>query len=96
MPNRPDDLVVSVEPRKRAGVAVPARATHEQSQQAVSAVPVGIANAVAPDTFRGDTALLRRSIEGLLALDADDAIRPHGIGGHARKLLTAAYHRLEA
>ena len=90
MPNRPDDLVVSVEPRNDGG------ATHEQSQQAVSAVPVGIANAVAPDTFRGDTALLRRSIEGLLALDADDALRPHGIGGHARKLLTAAYHRLEA
>lgn len=51
---------------------------------------------VGPDTFGGDTALLRRSIEALLALDADGALMPHGIGGHARKLLTAAYHRLEA
>ena len=91
-----DDLVVSVEPRNRAGVAVPAPATHEPSQQVVSALRVGIGNAVAPDTFHGDTALLRRSIEALLALDADDALRPHGIGGHARSLLTAAYHRLEA
>lgn len=48
-----------------------------------------------PDTFRGDTALLRDSIASLLELDADGALRPHGIGGHARKLLTAAYHRLE-
>lgn len=70
MPNRPDDLVVSVEPRNDGGVG--------------------------PDTFGGDTALLRRSIEALLALDAENALRPHGIGGHARSLLTAAYHRLEA
>lgn len=50
---------------------------------------------IGPDTFRGNTALLRASIAALLELDADGALRPHGIGGHARKLLTAAYHRLE-
>jgi hypothetical protein len=49
---------------------------------------------VAADTFAGDNEHLRRSIAALLALDADGALRPHGIGGHAAKLLTAAYHRL--
>lgn len=60
----------------------------------VSAVPASVPNAVGPDTFNGDTDHLRRSIAALLALDDEGALRPHGIGGHAHKLLTAAYHRL--
>lgn len=48
-----------------------------------------------PDDFRGDNAHLRRCIEALLALDASGSLVPHGVGGHARGLLTAAYHRLE-
>lgn len=46
------------------------------------------------DDFRGNNDLLRSSIAALLELDADNAIAPHGIGGHAKKLLAAAYHRL--
>ncbi|WP_052949628.1 hypothetical protein [Dyella japonica] len=47
------------------------------------------------DTFRGDHAQLLRSIRALLALDADNALAPHGIGGHARSLLHSAGSRLE-
>lgn len=49
---------------------------------------------VAPDTFNGDNDHLRECIKALLAMDADGVLVPHGIGGHARALLTAAYHRL--
>lgn len=47
-----------------------------------------------PDTFNGDDAHLVRCIEALLSLDAKNALVPHGIGGHARGLLSAAMHRL--
>ncbi|BEP44094.1 hypothetical protein [Variovorax sp. V15] len=48
------------------------------------------------DTFRGDTPHLIRSIEALLSLDAAGALRPHGLGGHARDLLSSAAARLTA
>lgn len=48
------------------------------------------------DTFRGDTPHLISCIEALLRLDADGALVPHGIGGHARDLLAAAAVRLAA
>lgn len=47
-----------------------------------------------PDTFNGDDAHLVRCIEALLSLDATGTLVPHGIGGHARGLLSAAMHRL--
>ncbi len=47
-----------------------------------------------PDTFNGDDAHLVQCIEALLSLDATGALVPHGIGGHARGLLSAAMHRL--
>lgn len=47
-----------------------------------------------PDEFNGDDAKLIRCIEALLSLDAKKALVPHGIGGHARGLLSAAMHRL--
>ena len=46
------------------------------------------------DTFRGDTDNLRRSIKALIELDEAKALVPHGIGGHAKGLLSAAYVRL--
>lgn len=49
-----------------------------------------------PDTFRGSDAHLVRCIEALLSLDAKNALVPHGIGGHAKGLLSAAMHRLTA
>ncbi|UTC28743.1 hypothetical protein MARCHEWKA_02310 [Brevundimonas phage vB_BpoS-Marchewka] len=48
------------------------------------------------DTFRGDNANLLGSIGALLALDATDALTPHGLGGHARDLLSAAFVRISA
>ncbi|WP_201319994.1 hypothetical protein [Burkholderia sp. E168m30] len=48
------------------------------------------------DNFRGDNAQLVRSIEALLELDAEGALVPHGVGGHARALLSAAAIRLAA
>lgn len=47
------------------------------------------------DAFNGDNDALLRSIEALLAMDADGALVPHGIGGLARSLLGAAASRLE-
>lgn len=46
------------------------------------------------DEFRGDNESLRRSIKALIELSDKGALIPHGIGGHARNLLSAAYHRL--
>ena len=46
------------------------------------------------DDFRGDDALLRECIQALIRLNDKDALIPHGIGGHARCLLAASYHRL--
>ena len=48
------------------------------------------------DEFRGDTPSLVRNIVALLELDADGALVPHGVGGHARGLLSAAAARLAA
>ncbi|WP_245157927.1 hypothetical protein [Burkholderia multivorans] len=48
------------------------------------------------DTFRGDDASLVRNIKALLDLDAEGALVPHGVGGHARALLSAAAARLAA
>lgn len=48
------------------------------------------------DAFRGDNTKLIGCIEALIALDADGAMVPHGIGGHARDLLSAAAVHLAA
>lgn len=48
------------------------------------------------DEFRGDTPSLVRNIIALLELDAEGALVPHGVGGHARGLLSAAAARLAA
>ncbi len=46
------------------------------------------------DDFNGDNAHLIRSIEALLEMNADGVLAPHGIGGHAAKLLEACALRL--
>ena len=46
------------------------------------------------DEFRGDDANLCRSIKALIELSDAKALSPHGLGGHARKLLAASYRRL--
>lgn len=48
------------------------------------------------DDFKGDNERLIACIEALLDLDAAKALVPHGIGGHARGLLSAAGARLAA
>lgn len=48
------------------------------------------------DQFRGDNIELVRNIRALLELDAAKALVPHGVGGHARTLLSAAAVRLSA
>ncbi len=52
--------------------------------------------ALPADEFRGDTASLVRNIIALLDLDAQGCLVPHGVGGHARGLLSAAASRLAA
>jgi hypothetical protein len=47
------------------------------------------------DTFRGDNQQLRDGIKALIGLSDEGALIPHGIGGHARTLLAACYHRLK-
>lgn len=48
------------------------------------------------DEFRGDNDKLVECIGSLLRLDAKGALVPHGIGGHARRLLAASAVRLSA
>lgn len=48
------------------------------------------------DVFAGDDAKLVYCINALLQLDATGKLVPHGIGWHARTLLTAAAARLDA
>jgi hypothetical protein len=65
------------------------------TQRASSGAEARIADpAMPPDTFDGDNNALRESIAALLAFDREGALVPHGIGGHAKCLLEAAYHRL--
>ena len=45
------------------------------------------------DEFRGDDAHLCQSIKALIEL-SDDGILSTQLGGHARNLLAASYHRL--
>ncbi|WP_334029003.1 hypothetical protein [Burkholderia orbicola] len=46
------------------------------------------------DDFRGDDAALVRNIQALIDLSDSGALVPHGIGGHARGMLSAAAVRL--
>lgn len=46
------------------------------------------------DEFQGDNQSLRESIQALIALNDKEILIPHGIGGTARSLLSACYHRL--
>lgn len=48
------------------------------------------------DSFNGNTDQLLGSAKALLELDAAGALVPHGIGGHARKIINALAARLEA
>lgn len=61
-----------------------------------TAQPAPAAVAGPSDTLRGDTQSLVQNITALLELDAEGALVPHGIGGHARVLLSAAASRLAA
>ncbi|WP_212645694.1 hypothetical protein [Delftia sp. PE138] len=63
---------------------------------AAPALEAPAAPPVPVDEFRGDTPSLVRNIVALLQLDADGALVPHGVGGHARGLLSAAAARLAA
>lgn len=46
------------------------------------------------DNFRGDNNNLKSSIKSLIQLSDEKSLVPHGLGGHARKLLASAYHRI--
>ena len=46
------------------------------------------------DEFRADNEQLRDCIKALIELSDSGSLAPHGIGGHARKMLAACYHRL--
>ncbi|EPD35929.1 hypothetical protein HMPREF9701_04962 [Delftia acidovorans CCUG 274B] len=65
-------------------------------EPAAPALEAPAAPPVPVDEFRGDTPSLVRNIVALLELDADGALVPHGVGGHARGLLSAAAARLAA
>jgi hypothetical protein len=65
-------------------------------ERAIAPTPAVQAEAgrVPTDDFNGSTDGLIRSIMALLDLDAAGVLKPHGVGGHARKLLSAAAARL--
>ena len=48
------------------------------------------------DEFKGDNAHLCECIKALIELSDDNALVPHGLGGHARGMLAACYRRLSA
>ena len=48
------------------------------------------------DTFNGDNSALIRSAKSLLELDAKGALAPHGIGEHARGIISAFVARMGA
>lgn len=48
----------------------------------------------AVDAFKGDNQHLISCIDALLSLDAKAALVPHGVGGHARAMLSSAAQRL--
>lgn len=50
--------------------------------------------APAADTFKGDNAKLIECIAALLSLDEQGVLKPHGVGAHARVLMSAAAARL--
>ena len=54
----------------------------------------GVTGSKIRDEFRGDDELLKRCIVSLISLNDSGSLAPHGIGGHARSLLSAAYHSL--
>lgn len=58
------------------------------------AAPAQSVEPVATDDFNGSTDNLIRSIMALLEMDAAGVLKPQGIGGHARKLLSASAARL--
>lgn len=53
-----------------------------------------VGDIVLTDTFCGDDDALIRSVEALIAMDLEGALVPHGIGGHARALLSDLVVRL--
>lgn len=59
------------------------------------ATAAGSEDLIFQDDFRGDDVHLLSSIESLLYLDAKNALRPHGLGGHGRSLLSACAARLK-
>lgn len=78
------------------------RAVMDKTVQALAAAPAQehatqlAGQALPADEFRGDTASLVRNIVALLDMDAQGCLVPHGVGGHARGLLSAAASRLAA
>lgn len=46
-------------------------------------------------TFNGDDSELIAAARALLDLDASGSLVPHGIGGHARTIISALAERLE-
>lgn len=48
------------------------------------------------DSFNGDDQLLFECAESLLSLDASGKLAPHGIGGHAFKIIESLVVRLKA
>lgn len=48
------------------------------------------------DDFRGDTVHLLNCAKALLELDDENALIPHGLGGHAKNIINALAARLTA
>lgn len=46
------------------------------------------------DNFFGNNKHLKACIRALIEMNDDGCLVPHGIGGHARGLLSSCYHRL--
>jgi hypothetical protein len=92
--NEHEETHWAVDETPTAWCELPPNGGASHGQAPAQAAPAAVA--VPSDTFRGDTTCLVQSIIALLELDAEGALVPHGIGGHARALLSAAASRLAA
>jgi hypothetical protein len=63
------------------------------SAQCLTCAGAGEVSAI-EDAFNGDGEHLRSCIKALINMNDDGVLVPHGIGGHARALLAACYHRI--
>ena len=93
-PDTLERIVAELRDRFRSGNSVPVQRAYLTREEFDRLEKLSAASVQVTDGFNGDNAKLVECIHALLAMDASGSMVPHGVGGHARALLTAAAARL--